>query len=307
MRLGRGWRLRIMRQGLTRRGTAGGLLLLLASITLAAQASDRVLYVTVFERDTYAPVTGLGPTDVVIREDGAAREVLRVDPATSPMPIAVIVDNSAGASATIPDLRRALATFLRDLDGIGPIALITVADRPTVHQDYTTNQEALQAAAGRIFAGPQSGATLLDALIEVNRGLEKRESDRAAVVVVTTENVEYSTRHYRDVLEGLQASGAVMHAIVYTNGGRLGLDDAARNRASVLDLGPKESGGIRFDVLTSMSYEAKLQDIARILTSQQRVVYSRPPRLLPPETIEVAAAKPGLTASGAPARGQAGK
>ena len=297
----------------------GAVAALLISITLAslrgvttvsaatarlAQAAERTLYVSVFDEKTRAPITGLRTTDFVVREDGASREVLRVGPATTPMPIAVIVDNSQAATDTIPDLRKALAAFLRDIDGVGPVALVTVADRPTVVRDYTTNQKQLQDAAKRVFAAPQSGATLLDAIPEISRGLEKRESDRAAIVLVTTENVEHSTRYYRDVLDALKKSGAMMHALVLTGPGSSSLDDAARNRASVLDLGPKNSGGVRFDVVTSMGFEGRMQELAKILKSQHQVVYARPDRLIPPEKIEVAAAKDGLVAVGAPARGQ---
>jgi VWFA-related protein len=293
-----------MRHDILVRFAAGALFALTVSVALAAQAAERVLYVSVFDEKSRAPVTGLRTTDFVVKEDGASREVLRVGPATTPMPIAVIVDNSQAATDTIPDLRKALAAFLRDIDGIGPVTLITVADRPTVVRDYTTDQKQLQDAAKRIFAAPQSGATLLDAIVEISKGLEKRESDRAALVIVTTENVEHSTRHYRDVLDALKKSGAMMHALVLTGEGSSNLDDASRNRASVLDLGPKNSGGVRFDVVTSMGFEGRVQELAKILKSQHQVVYARPDRLIPPEKIEVAAAKAGLVAVGAPARGQ---
>jgi hypothetical protein len=305
-----------MRQATVVRIAVGGLLALVVSVTLAvatenapvakaAQAAERVLYVSVFDQKTRAPMTGLGTTDFVVKEDGASREVLRVAPATTPMPIALVVDNSQAATDTIPDLRKALAAFLRGVDGVGPVALVTVADRPTIVRDYTTDQKQLQDAAGRIFAAPQSGATLLDAIIEVSKGLEMRESDRAALVIVTTENVEYSTRYHREVLDRLKKSGAMMHVLVLTSDGGTSLDDAARNRASVLDLGPKTSGGVRFDVLTSMGYEGRLQELAKILKSQHQVIYARPQRLLPPDKIEVTAANPELVASGGPARGQA--
>ena len=273
----------------------------------AAQAAERTLYVSVFDEKTRAPITGLRTTDFIVKEDGATREVLRVSPATTPMPIAVIVDNSQAATDTIPDLRKALAAFLRDIDGIGPIALVTVADRPTVIRDYTTDQKLLQDAARRVFATPQSGATLLDAIVEIGKGLEKRESDRAAMVIITTENVEHSNRHYRDVLDALKKSGAMLHALVLTSEGGSSLDDAARNRGSVLDLGPKSSGGVRFDVVTSMGFEGRMQELAKILKSQHQVVYARPDRLIPPDKIEVSAATAGLVAVGGPARGQAVK
>ena len=287
------------------RVAAGGVGALLVSVTLFAQAAERILYVSVFDEKTHAPITGLGADAFNVKEDGVRREVLRVTPATSPMPIAILIDNTEGATKTIADLRKALATFLRDLDGLGPIALVSVADRPTILLDYTTDQKKLQDAAGRVFAVPGSGATLLDAIVEVGKGLERRDADRAAMVVVTTENTEFSNRHYQEVLQGLAKSGAMLSAIVFTTPGAMNIhDDPARQRDSVLDLGPQNSGGVRVDVLTSLAYESRLQQLAAILKSQHRVVYSRPQTLIPPERVEVAATKPGLEARGGPARGQ---
>ena len=282
-------------------------LLILPGAVLLAQSAERVLYVSVFDEKTREPVTGLGPEAFVVREDDARREVLRVTPATTPMPVAILIDNTQAATPTIADLRKALATFVRALDGIGPIAIVSVADRPTILRDYTISQQQLQDAIGRVFAVPESGATLLDAIVEISRGLERREEDRVAIVVVTTENTEFSTRHYRDVLEALAKSGAMMHTVVLTGPGGTALDDPSRNRASVLDLGPKNSGGTRMDVLTSLAYEGRLQDLSAILKRQHRVVYARPQRLIPPEKIEVSAAKQGLEARGGPARGQSAK
>jgi hypothetical protein len=284
------------------RALAGGIALVALVTVLQAQARERTVYVSVFDTATRAPVKDLGPDAFLIREDGVRREVLRVTPATSPMPVAVVFDNSAPATDTISDLRRALQSFVKAMDGVGPIALISVADRPTIAVDYTTNQKQLLDGAGRVFAVPSSGATLLDGIIETSKGIAKRDADRAAIVVITTERVEYSQVYYEQVLEPLRESGATMHAIVFQNPqGSLGSDEA-RNRATVLDRGPRESGGVRLDVLTSQAYEGRLTELATILKSQYRVVYSRPESLIPPEKVEVSTTKPGLDAHGTPAR-----
>src|SRR5262245_66485919 len=107
------------------RRAAGILAGLTLSTSLAAQGAERVLYVSVVDQKTREPISGLGPEGMVVKEDGVRREVLRVAPATSQMPIAILVDNSEAATATIPDVRKALATFVRELDGIGPMAIIT--------------------------------------------------------------------------------------------------------------------------------------------------------------------------------------
>jgi hypothetical protein len=290
---------------MTLRLFAGGALALLFSVAVLAQSTERVVYVSAWDEKTHAPVTGLGVEAFTVREDGRAREVLRVTPATSPMPIAILVDNSQAARDHIADIRKGLTSFVKAMHGVGPIAIVGVADRPTILRDYTTDPKQQLDGVNRVFAMPDSGATLLDAIVETSRGLEKREEDRAAIVILTTENIEFSTRHYDDVLEGLAKGGAMLHAIVLTTPAGTRLDEPARNRAFVLDRGPKDSGGTRVDVLASQAFEQKLLELAAILKSQHRVVYARPQALIPPEKIEIASAKAGVEANGGPARGQA--
>jgi hypothetical protein len=285
---------------------AGGAAALLLSLSVLAQGgNERVAYVSAWDARTRVPVTGLGADAFAVREDGARREVLRVTPATTPMAVAILVDNSAATRDHVADIRRALTTFVRDLDGVGPVAIIGVADRPTILRDYTTSQAELADGVGKVFAMPDSGATLLDAIVEISKGLERRPEDRAAMVVVTTENREFSNRHYSDVLQGLARGGAMMHAVVLTSPSGSSLDDAARNRAFVLDRGPRDSGGTRSDILASQAFEGKLKELAAILKSQHRVVYARPQALIPPEKIEISSVKDGVEAAGAPARNSA--
>jgi hypothetical protein len=281
-----------------------GLSMAALSGSLFAQATERVLYVSALDARTKAPIETLTASDVRVTEDGRTREVVRVTPATTPMAVAIVVDNQAGAQRTIADLRNALVSFLATLEGIGPIALITTADRPTIIQDYTTDAAKLRDAANRIFAQPDSGATLLDAIVEVSRGLSRREEDRAAIVLVTLELTEFSTLHYSQVLDALEGGGAMMSAVVLQNQSGSIQNDPAQNRAVVLDRGITETGGIRVDVLTSMSYGGALTQVAGALKHQHRVVYSRPQTLIPPERISVSAVTDGVSLSGAPARGQ---
>lgn len=275
------------------------------TVTLSGQALERVAYVSVFDAKTLAPVTDPpAASDLIIREDGVAREVLRVTRATEPMSIAVVVDNSAASAPAIADLRRALTAFVEAASPLGPIALISVADRPTIMADYTPLPATLTAAINRLFAPQGSGATLLDGIIETARGLGRREGERAAMVLVAAEHVEFSDAHHSQVLEALADSGAALHAVVWTRpGGSFG-DERVLNRATVLDRGPRESGGLRIDVLASQAYETRLREIAAVLTHQYRVVYARPQTLIPPKRLEVAVRTPGLDARATPARGQ---
>jgi hypothetical protein len=277
------------------------------AVTLSGQALERVIFVSAYDAHSYAPVTDPpDPRDVIVREDGIQREVLRVTRATEPMPIAVVVDNSAANTAAIADIRRALTAFVDAAHDLGPIAIITVADRPTILADYTTVPASLTAAINRVFAVPGSGATLLDGIVETARGVGRRESERAAIVLLVAEHVEFSDLHYSQVLEALAASGAALHAVVLTTSGGSFGDERARNRATVFDRGVRESGGLRIDVLASQAYEGRMRELAAVLTHQFRVVYARPETLIPPRRLEVTMATAGVEARATPARGQKG-
>src|SRR5579862_7887557 len=74
---------------------------------LLAQTLRMGLYVSVVDQHG-APVPNIGPADLTVREDNVSREILRVDPATDPMQVAILIDNSQAARSIIPDVRRAL-------------------------------------------------------------------------------------------------------------------------------------------------------------------------------------------------------
>lgn len=274
--------------------------LMASSLLVRAQAAQRSVFVSVLDRSG-VPVPDLGPSDFIIREDNVTREVLAVEPARDPMQIAVLVDNSQAAEAFIRDYREALPAFVAAMtDQEGPrnqIALIMLAERPTIFTDYTSDPAQLQKGIGRIFSMSGSGTYLLDGIMETSQGITKRRAPRPVILAITSEGMELSDRQYQQVLEPLKDSGAAFHVVVV---------GAPRNqshdRSVVLDQGTKGSGGRYDNILTSTALTMKMKDIARELDSQYRVTYARPQTLIPPDRISVAATKPGLTARGTPAR-----
>jgi von Willebrand factor type A domain len=269
-----------------------------------AQAVERVAFVTLADGRTGAPKTEVGPSDVVVREDRVTREVLRVARASGPMPVAVLVDTSAAAESAIPDLRAALTAFSAALGDLGPVALVSFGDRPTVLVDYSSSASTFAAGVGRVFTQRDSGATLIDAVLETARGLARREYERAAIVVLSTSGPELSPLFASQALKALATAGASLHVVWLTTPGRSGLRDEDRQRDQLIDRGVRASGGSRHDVLATMSFPQAMTAVARILTHQFRVVYARPQSLIPPETLEVTASAAGLVAYATAARGQ---
>jgi VWFA-related protein len=271
----------------------------------AAQAGrEGTLFTSVVDKNG-EPVTGLAADDFIVREDNARREVLRVSRAIDPIALAVLVDNSAAAERDIKNIRDGLTKFVAQMRENNDIALIGLADRPTILQDYTRNTELLNAAIGRLFAQPNSGMMFLDAIVDVSRGMTRRDEPRAAVVAILTDGAEFSNLHYNTVLDRLRESGAALHALTIGDFSA-SMSDALRNRASVLDLAPRQSGGQRETLLTSMAVTTALEQLGRELSNQYKVVYGRPESLIQPQRVTVGVTRAGLTARGTPERRKPG-
>ena len=277
--------------------------LLPASID-AQNARERTLFVSAVD-DKGEPVEGLGPDAFVIRENGQRREVLRVSRAIEPIDIALLVDNSAAASAEITFFREALSKFVAAMVPDNRIALVALADRPTVFVEYTSDAARLAAGIGRLFSMSSSGMTLLDGVVETARGLEKREGPRAVIIPVITDGVEFTNRYSADVVRSLRRSSAALHAVMV---GQFPHSDehSLRERSFFLDEGPRASGGQRITLLAPNALTTAMQRLARELSSQYKVVYGRPDSLYQSDEYEVTSARPGVTMRGTPARGETG-
>lgn len=258
-----------------------------------AAARTRDVYVSVLDSKG-VPVRGLTAADFTVREDGQVREVLKAGPATEPLDIALLIDDSQAADPALQQLRDGGRAFLDRLAGKAQIALVTFGERPTIVVDYTNSAELLKKGLGRIFPRQGAGAYLLDAIVEVSRGLQKRKSARPVIVAVTMEGTEFSNVYYQAVLKDLQASGAAFHAIaVGTPSGAM--SDEMRNRNLVIAEGPERSGGRRDQLLSVMTIPDKLKEVADELLNQYVVTYGRPDTLIPPEKLQVTVNRKDLT------------
>ena len=262
-----------------------------------AQASDsrtRDIYVSVVDGDGNA-ATGLTAKDFTVREDGVAREVLRAEPATAPLDIVLLVDDSQAATRMIPYLRDALPKFVERLEGKASIGLVTIGERPTSVTERTKDPAALKKGMTRIFARPGSGAYLLEGILETSRGFQKRDTERPTIVAIASEGVEFSSVPYERVLEELQRSGATLHVLAVGTPSS-SLSEEIRNKNIVVSQGTETTGGRREQLLSELAIPDALDKLAGELLNQYVVTYGRPEALVPPEKVEVTVSKPGLTA-----------
>ena len=258
----------------------------LAPVPLQAQAEEWTVYAAVVDRSG-TPVTGLSTGDFVVRENGVAREVLRVSPATDSLRVAVLIDTSQEMRNDLIDLRQGLRGFVNEIDRRHEISLMGFGGPPTVLVDYTRDLKRLETGVSRLIAKPGTGSYLLSAIIDTSRTMRKRRELRRVMVIITTQGPEFTEIGYQTVLEYVKESGAPMHSYVLRREGVSPTDAAAQEVELTLAVGTQMTGGRREELHTASAMTPRLQSLASELNHQYQVVYARPKTLIPPKTLEL--------------------
>jgi VWFA-related protein len=260
----------------------------------ASEQRTRQVFASVVDRSGKA-VTGLTTADFSVREDNTVREVLSAGPATEPMSIAVTIDDSQASQTAMQFIRDGLKKFFQRLDGKAQIALSSYGERPTGIVEYTDSLPQLEKGIGRLFSRSGAGAYLLEALVELSRGIRSRETPRKAIVVIAVESTtEFSNLYYTKVVDALRDSGATLHVLAIGSPAPSNTDEM-RNRNQTIAEGTDVTGGRRDQVLAESGLADRMVQLADELTNQYSITYSRPETLIPPQKLEVSVNKPGLT------------
>ena len=274
-----------------------------------AQSVERQLLVSVLDDDGQ-PVAGLQPADFVVREDDVGREVLRVSQDSGGRQIAVLVDTSRSASDVVRDFRRGVSAFVEAMHDDNQTSIIGYGGPPRILVESTNDLPRLQAGVEQIFAYGSSAAYLLDAMSETAEDFLQRQAARPVMVVLTTEGLDLSHIDARSVLRDLDKASISLYPVVliesaFSRGADLQnlggpLAQWRTERDLALNQGTPASGGRRRDLLTSMSVEQAMREIAAELQHQYLVVYARPNTLIPPSEIDVSVTREDMAARGTP-------
>jgi hypothetical protein len=273
-----------------------------ASVTLAAvpaaqqrETRERHIYIGVTDKNG-TPVPTLAPADVVIKEDGATREVTKVSPAPPPSHLMLLVDDGSVAELLIPDLRIALAGFLKIVDGMSPVpqvALMTFGDRPTMVVPYSETTLPVGEAVGKMFSRPQAGAHFLDAIMDTAAGMRRAKAPRPVIVAFVGEGgPEFSNVTHDRVGEALQAARASLWTVALQAPGGQAMYSEARERSQVLGDVVRDSGGMTKVVLNKQGLDSAFRALGQALSARLDVTYGRPDNMIPPKRIDVEVKKP---------------
>ena len=261
-----------------------------------AEDESRSLTVTVTD-DKGAPIDGLAAQDVAVIENGAARNLTRVEKDERPLRLAVLVDTSQPMGDHYRlQILDPLLRFLGRLPKGTEYAVWTTGDRPNKVVDYGEGVTAATKALRRIF--PQGGNTLLDALVEAAKDLQAKEAARSAIVVVTGTGVGFANYSKEQVVDLVRPSGATVLAAEIEESG----DAASRSQGEVsrtdydytLSNLADATGGRRDILLSAMGASKVLDSFAGELGSQYRLTYDGVAGLRDKDRkIEVKVARPG--------------
>ncbi len=286
--------------------------LLLAQAGVSPESTEpaqvRSLLVTITD-EKGAPVEGLAPQEVVVMENGLARDVVGLSPDRRPLTVAVLVDTSANMSTALrQSVLEPLVAFLMGLPLGSRYALWTTGDRPTKLVDYTS--DVLEVSQALKQVAPQGGNTLLDALVEASADLKKKEGERSAVLAVTKIGIEFSSRGRYRVVDEASASAPLFMAVKIDEGfqprelargvsgrGSLAATDESLESLIRYDyvLGEltRKTGGVYETVLSSLSIGYALERVAGALRGQYRLRYATVPEIKQ-RKLEVKVSRPGV-------------
>jgi hypothetical protein len=237
----------------------------------ASAPAERTVYVTVLD-DKREPVPDLTAADFVVKEGGKEREIVKVERATTPLRLALAVEERMTADASV---RTALFEFMKRLSGAGEISLITIGLRNTTIVDYTTSLEALVGGINKFTLNPARESVVGEGVLELaNRFIDARPQ-RPVIVLVALSGGQAGASP-RLVLDRLGQSGATMHAVTlaFSNTG-------ASTGEEVLGEAVKQSGGRRIEVTATGAMPKSLLQIANEILAQYAITYSLPDGVKP--------------------------
>jgi VWFA-related protein len=259
-----------------------------ASPASTEQAQVRSLLVTITD-DKGRPAEGLAPEEVVVLENGLARDVVALLPDRRPLTVAILVDTSANMNSDLRQVLDPLVAFLMGLPSGSKYALWTTGDRPLKLVDYTSDP--LEASQALKRVAPQGGNTVLDALVEASADLKKKEGERSAVVAVTKIGIEFSSRDRYRVVEQASANAPLFMAVKIDEGGE-SFESLAKYDYVLSEL-TRKTGGVFETVLTSLAVGHALERVGGALRGQYRLRYATVPEIKE-RKLEVKVSRPGV-------------
>lgn len=247
-----------MRRMVFARRTYVGRILAMAALLVAASGAARGLEAGGQERHMFLslvdqagfPVTDLRPDEIGVLEDGAEREILRLESIDWPMKLTVLVDNGPASANALVHLRNGLRAFFEELPAGVEISLLTTAPQPRwIVRPTRDHQKLIESIP--LVAPDSSAPKFLEALVEAAERIDRDDSNHFPVIVILgSDGPEGSSIVERDIermAARIARNATTLHVVMLGLGGRRTLSTTGANQVEV---------GIQLARMTGGRYEA---------------------------------------------------
>jgi VWFA-related protein len=228
---------------------------------------------TVTDHDGH-PVTGLSRDAFEVYEDGVRQTVSQFTSERVPIGLGVLLDISDSMfGKRMDDARAAVDTFLFDLlDPSDEFFVMAFNHKPHPLTGWTREQGDVRHALAGLR--PSGGTAIYDTILEALPLIEKRNRQRAAILVISDGADTASTATMRELRPALRRSDAFVYAIAIDSPERQPINTRV-NPAALREI-TGESGGRTEIVQNSAQLEEAAARIAEELNSQYVLGYTPP-------------------------------
>jgi hypothetical protein len=259
-----------------------------------AGAAERTVYVTVVDGNGSA-VTDLTAADLVVKEGGKEREIVKAGRASAKMRLTIAVEERLMADTAV---RQAMFAFMKRVVDAGEVRLVTIGLRNHTAADYTTALDALVGAINNLTLNPRPESQIAEGVLEVANEFATAKTERPVLVVLAFSGGQTGVDP-RSVLDKVRQSGLTMSSVTLA-GGTTDSSSAASlaeqsGREQVLGDGPKQSGGRRIEVPSTGAFPQALQHIASDLLAQYAITYTLPDGVKPDKRFSISSKRRGVT------------
>lgn len=235
-------------------------------------------------------VTGLGPSDFVVLENGRPQSIRFFAAAEVPLDVVLLIDTSSSMADKLEPSRGAARRFLDSLRELDRAALVEFNTQVRILQPFTSDpalvEQALAATRARGSTALYTGIYVaLDHFTRLER--ESGEVRRSAIVVLSDGQDTASLIGEDDVTERARRAGVPLYFVSLLSGEqeRQVADEGGRRRSTphdfVLNALARETGGRAFFPTRLEELEGVYEAVARELSLQYTLAYA--PETSPPD------------------------
>src|SRR6266545_2669641 len=263
-------------------------------IAAAAAAGNRTIYVSVTDGKG-GPVTDLAAANFKVKEGGKDREIIRAEPAKAPAHIALMVEERLSVDQSV---RVGMFEFVKRMAGNAEISLITVGLRNNEVTPFVSDPNVVLKAINEFSRNTQPTSNLTEGINDISKKFDQANPTRPVIVAVAMSGGQAGAEP-KSILNQLRQSGAMLYAVTYGSPGDsqnpvLGTMGDESGREQVLGDGAKQSGGRRFDVVTTGAVPKALQDVASDILSHYAITYVLPEGVKPDKRFSISTERKGV-------------